>query len=146
MFGSEQMTEKSSIEIAHTHSLEEIRELSTRLHEAEVQKIYEHILELRKSYAESVGDLRKAFENVGLTLEEGLGMRSAQFLKHLSEMVASRKDQAAKVVNGVVPKKFQHPTNPALTWSGRGVYPVWLREYLRDNPEAKLEDLRIRAS
>lgn len=144
MLGSEQMTEKSSTDIAHNLSLDQIRELSTRLHEAEVQKIFEQILDLRKTYAEAVLHLRKAFENVGLTLENGLAMRQAQFMKHLNDVVANRKDQATKVVNGVVPKKYQHPTNPTLTWSGRGVQPVWLREYLKENPEAKLEDFRIR--
>ena len=141
---SEQMTEKSSAEFAHNLSLDEIRELSSKLHEAEVQKIFEQILALRKTYADAVLDLRKAFENVGLTIENGLSMRQAQFMKHLNDVVTNRKDHATKVVNGVVPKKYQHPTNPTLTLSGRGVQPVWLREHLKENPEAKLEDFRIR--
>lgn len=38
--------------------------------------------------------------------------------------------------------KFQHPTNPDLTWSGRGRRPRWVTEALETGQT--LEDLRVR--
>lgn len=135
-------SEEKVTELAEAMSLEEIRELTEKLHEVEVQKIYDHVLELRRNYAEATAQLRKAFEDLGLSIENGLAMNKAQFLKHITDQTA--RIPASRLVHGVVPKKYQHPTNPSLAWSGRGVWPRWLREYLAQNPGAKLEDLRIR--
>jgi DNA-binding protein H-NS len=46
-----------------------------------------------------------------------------------------------KKARGATPPKFQHPENPALTWSGRGRQPRWFKELTEaGTPE---EELRI---
>lgn len=42
---------------------------------------------------------------------------------------------------GLVPPKYRHPDNPALTWTGRGKRPVWVNEALASGKT--LEDLAI---
>lgn len=37
--------------------------------------------------------------------------------------------------------QYAHPSNPTLTWTGRGVMPVWLKTML--DSDAKLEDFKI---
>lgn len=140
---AEEMTTTPSTEIAKNLTLDQLRELSERVQEAQAQKIFDQILALRTSYANAVRDLRHALESVGLSLEDGLAMNQARFMAHLNDYVAHQRDHPSKVINGVVPKKYQHPTNPDLTWSGRGMRPRWMVTFLKENPTATVDDLRI---
>lgn len=137
-------TETSSSDIAKALTLEQIRELGHRVQEAQVQKINEHILDLKTAYAAAVRDLRRAFEGIGLSFEDGMSMKQPQFMAHLHDYVSHQHEHTGRIVNGIVPKKYQHPTNPTLAWAGRGLKPRWLVEYLEENPEASIDDLRIR--
>ena len=49
---------------------------------------------------------------------------------------------AAKSKAGASAPKFQHPSNPDLTWSGRGRRPRWVTEALETG--RPLDDLRVR--
>lgn len=42
-----------------------------------------------------------------------------------------------------LPAVYAHPTIAALTWTGRGHMPTWIKSYLQENPGAKLASLRI---
>ena len=45
----------------------------------------------------------------------------------LSDLVGVGKPARSK---SELPAKYQHPENPALTWSGRGRKPAWIHEAL----------------
>jgi hypothetical protein len=144
MLSSDPMSTHTPEELARNYSADELKELKAKVVEAQVQKKYEDILELRSNYANSYAALRRAFEEVGITMEEGLAMKQAQFMQRLHAFIDSEKDQSKKPFSGIVPKKYQHPTNPELAWSGRGAEPVWMKEYFAANPTATREDLRIK--
>jgi DNA-binding protein H-NS len=68
-----------------------------------------------KSYeARRLTEARAALEakaqELGVSLDEILGVKS------------TRK-------RGVVAAKYAHPENPALTWSGRGIAPKWVKAH-----------------
>lgn len=44
---------------------------------------------------------------------------------------------------GKQPAKYRHPDDPALTWSGFGHTPLWLKKYLAANKRHTREDLLI---
>jgi len=48
-----------------------------------------------------------------------------------------------KTKKSIVPAKYRHPENPALTWSGRGRKPIWFKEALETGTTP--EDLEIAA-
>lgn len=54
---------------------------------------------------------------------------------------ASHRPQAKHSPRAQAPVKFVHPQQPAFTWSGRGIQPVWLRTYLQQG--GNLEDCRV---
>lgn len=144
MLSSDPMPNHSPEELARNYSAEELKELKAKVVEAQVQKKYDDILELRGAYARAYAALRRAFEEVGVTMDEGLGMKRAEFMQLLHTFVDSEKDPSKKPFSGIVPKKYQHPTNPELSWSGRGAEPVWMKKYFMENPNATREDLRIK--
>lgn len=144
MLPKEGMTAKTPEDLARSLTSEELKELRAKVVEAQVQKKFEEFLALRQAYAKAYAALRSAFEGVGITMEEGLEMKQAQFMARLHEFVEAERDSNKKPFSGIVPKKYQHPTNPMLTWSGRGAEPVWMKEYFANNPGATREDLRIR--
>jgi DNA-binding protein H-NS len=41
-----------------------------------------------------------------------------------------------------VAPKFRHPDDPTLTWAGRGLMPIWLREATKKRG-VKLDDFRV---
>jgi DNA-binding protein H-NS len=43
-----------------------------------------------------------------------------------------------------IPTKYQHPTDTSLKWSGRGRPKRWVKTWLEENPENKLEDIEIK--
>lgn len=66
--------------------------------------------------ADALKKARRAAEEMGYTLEELLGGKASR--------TAGRK---------TVPIKYQHPTNNALTWTGRGKTPRWVSEWKAAN-------------
>jgi len=54
-----------------------------------------------------------------------------------------RSKRPAKVRSKVAPK-YQHPSKPGQTWTGRGRQPLWVKELVDGG--ASLDDLKIRAS
>ena len=68
-----------------------------------------------KSYeARRLTEARAALEakaqELGVSLDEILGVKSAR-------------------KRSVVAAKYAHPENPALTWSGRGLAPKWVKDH-----------------
>jgi DNA-binding protein H-NS len=49
--------------------------------------------------------------------------------------------KAVKGVAAAVQPKYRHPTNPNLTWTGRGKRPAWIAEALAAGKS--LEDLAV---
>ena len=59
---------------------------------------------------EARAELEAKAQELGVTLDEILGVSSPR-------------------KKSVVAAKFAHPENPALTWSGRGLAPRWVKAY-----------------
>ena len=62
---------------------------------------------------------------------EALKAASEAAAKHgfeLSDLVGKPKVKAAKAK---APAKYAHPENSAMTWSGRGRQPAWIKEGLK---------------
>jgi DNA-binding protein H-NS len=55
---------------------------------------------------------------------------------------AGKASKAKGVSTGKVAPKYRSPSNPALTWAGRGMQPKWLAEAIGKG--GKLEDFLIR--
>lgn len=68
--------------------------------------------------------VRKIAEDHGLTLAELIG-----------------DGQGAADTRKKVEPKYRHPSEPSLTWAGRGQKPKWLSSYLSEG--GKLEDCKI---
>ena len=58
----------------------------------------------------------------------------------LSELVGQQKPKRNVAARPVAPK-YRHPDNPAVTWSGRGRQPSWIKEGLASGKS--LEDYLI---
>ncbi|OWY10310.1 H-NS histone family protein [Thioclava sp. NG1] len=57
----------------------------------------------------------------------------------LSDLTGAATAKSARTPH---PPKYQHPENAALTWSGRGRQPAWVKEHLKaDKP---LDELLIK--
>ena len=88
--------------------------LAGRLEEEQVERRERARAELRERWT-------KEAEAAGFTVDEVLGKPKKR----------TRAKPAAK---------YQHPTDPATSWSGRGKKPVWLQELLDQGRE--LEEFR----
>jgi DNA-binding protein H-NS len=84
-------------------SLQELTALSREIDMA--IKSYE-----ARRLAEARAALEAKAQELGVSLDEILGMKSAR-------------------KRSVVAAKYAHPENPALTWSGRGLAPKWVKDH-----------------
>lgn len=87
---------------------------------------------IRQSKAKRASDLRRQVEqtaaSLGISVAELVGLEKGT-------RTAGRKSGSK------VAPKYRDPSNHALTWTGRGQKPVWLRERLAQG--ANLEDFLI---
>lgn len=60
----------------------------------------------------------------------------------LYDLFGFKKAPAAKPATRSVKPKYRHPTDPNITWTGRGVKPRWVREAL--DAGKTLDDLLIK--
>jgi DNA-binding protein H-NS len=92
----------------------------------------------------SVGELLSLHEEVNSILARKLKEEKARLEERLREIKGpTRPDRPRRPYPKVLPK-YQNPTNPAETWSGRGKQPHWVRAYL--NAGEKLEHFLIARS
>ncbi|PWG15653.1 H-NS histone family protein [Salibaculum griseiflavum] len=56
----------------------------------------------------------------------------------LEELVTDKPKKSKKPV----PAKYQHPENSAITWSGRGMKPKWVKEHV--DKGGQLDDLLLK--
>lgn len=102
----------------------------------------------------SAEELTKVLEDARRVLEEKQKQRREEVKRQILELAesvglevsfrAKRKAGETRPVRtrAKVAPKYRHPTDPTLTWSGRGQMPRWLRE-LVDQGHDK-EEFRIR--
>lgn len=90
-----------------------------------VQKRVERLVtrERKRAQSQALEELRATAASHGFRLDDLLG--------DLGDNGKRRK----------VPPKFRHPDDPRLTWTGRGLEPVWVREWKAQG--GSIEDLRI---
>jgi len=72
----------------------------------------------------------------------------AKLLKELEAMASKRGFDFAELVGAAAKKervpvaaKYRNPSNPDLTWSGRGRKPIWVAEFLQNG--GALEQLSV---
>jgi DNA-binding protein H-NS len=97
-----------SIQDLSNLSLAELRELQTKI----VAAIKERQTTERTQAIQSIQAVAKS---VGMSVADLLG-----------DQKSSKKGSGTK--SGPVAAKFRHPTDEAMTWSGRGRVPLWLKE------------------
>lgn len=71
----------------------------------------------RSSKLQAIEEVKQLAASKGLKLEE-----------LLAELGFSKGAVKGKRELGPAPIRFRHPGNPALTWSGRGKRPTWMRD------------------
>jgi DNA-binding protein H-NS len=113
------MAKSSNIDLSKL-SIEELESL--------VKDAQAEITARREAERERVlGQMRELAASLGLTLEDVVKL------------------ERGKAVRGVaaasVQPKYRHPTNPSLTWTGRGKRPAWVTEALAAGKS--LEELAV---
>lgn len=68
-----------------------------------------------------------------------LGLDPRQLVKEMTPSKSSKKAGA-----NTRPPKYQHPTDPSITWSGYSRRPEWIHEYVASGKD--IEELRIPGS
>lgn len=126
-------------------SLEELLKAREALLRPLAERIIDEQQPLRDRFAEVVREIKVVAREYGMTVDQYLNMPRSQAIDHVLREL-KRREQAVsqpRTPGHILPKKFRHPENPELEWSGRGVWPRWVREYLQEHPERSLDDLRI---
>jgi len=101
-----------------------------------------------------VGQLRQYIDGLEKLLRKKVGEQQAYFQQKLSELsgFASKKAKAVRAVatgNGRKGKrakaapKYRSRKNSSITWSGRGMTPVWMREEMKGT-KLKKDDFLIK--
>jgi DNA-binding protein H-NS len=112
------MAKSSNIDLSKL-SIEELESL--------VKDAQAEITARREAERERVlGQMRELAASLGLTLED---------------VVKLERGKAVKGVAASVQPKYRHPTNPSLTWTGRGKRPAWVTEALAAGKS--LDDLAV---
>jgi len=88
-----------------------------------------------KLFADIESDKSKAIAEIANAAKaqvEELGFPIGDLIDALSGGVRVRARRTAPADSGrsVVAPKYQHPTNPSVTWSGRGKHPRWVNDAL----------------
>lgn len=104
---------------------------------------------LRAEHRELLRRIDDAVSKFGMTAEQFLTtppQRVAQILVGAAEGRTATPPVAKPRRRGkaVIPIKYQHPTNPALTWTARGTRPNWLKDWFKEHPESQLRDLEVK--
>lgn len=80
---------------------------------------------LQKDVAKAIDDYEARKKREALAAVEAKASEMGFTLAELTGETPSKKGGKPKL-----PPKYQHPENPALTWSGRGRKPDWIKEGL----------------
>lgn len=96
----------------------------------------------------SLDELKKLQKDIAKTIDT---YRERQRIAALAALEAKAKEMGfslselaggAKKGNSTGVPKYVHPENPAITWTGRGRQPNWIKDAL--NEGKSLEDFRIK--
>ena len=113
--------------MAKSSSSVDLSKLSVEELESLVKDAQAEITARREAERERVlGQMRELAASLGLTLED---------------VVKLERGKAVKGVAASVQPKYRHPTNPNLTWTGRGKRPAWIAEALAAGKS--LDDLAV---
>lgn len=108
----------------------DLSKLSIEELEGLVKDAQAEITSRREAERERVlGQMRELAATLGLTLED------------VGRMERGKGGAVKAAAGGGVPPKYRHPTDPNLTWSGRGKRPTWIAEALAAGKS--LEDLAV---
>jgi len=126
-------------------SLEELLKTREALLRPLAEKIIDSQQPLRDRYSAIVKEIRFVAVEYGMTIEQYLSIPRSQAIEHVLRELKRREAAVStpRTPGHILPKKYRHPSRPDLEWTGRGVQPRWMREYLAENPAATIEDLRI---
>lgn len=80
---------------------------------------------LQKDVAKAIEDFEERRRREALAAVEAKASEMGFSLAELTGASATKKSGKSKS-----PPKYQHPENPALTWTGRGRQPAWIKEGL----------------
>jgi DNA-binding protein H-NS len=95
-------------------------------------------------------ELERIINNAKQQLEERRNAKRLEVTEQIRELaksvglvvMISKKKEGGRPF-GKVPPKYRHPGHPEMTWAGRGMEPVWLRDLI--NEGYTLDELRIAA-
>jgi DNA-binding protein H-NS len=101
-----------------------------------------------------VGQLRQYIDGLEKMLRKKVGEQQAYFQQKLSELsgFASKKAKAVRAVatgkgrkgkRAKAAPKYRSRKNSSITWSGRGMTPVWMREEMKGT-KLKKDDFLIK--
>lgn len=101
-----------------------------------------------------IGQLRQHIDGLEKLLRKKVGEQQAYFQQKLSELsgFASKKAKALRTVasgkgrkgkRAKAPPKYRSRKNSSVTWSGRGMTPVWMREEIKGT-KLKKDDFLIK--
>lgn len=79
---------------------------------------------LQKDVARAIDQYEAKKRKEALDAVEALAREKGFSLSELTGAAPAKKGKAP------LPPKYRHPENPALTWSGRGRQPAWIKEGL----------------
>lgn len=83
----------------------------------------DELLKLQKELEKAIRSFEDRRRNEALAAAEA---KAKEMGFSLSELVGTRARR-----NNANPPKYQHPENPAKTWTGRGRQPDWIKEGLK---------------
>lgn len=87
---------------------------------------YRELLDLQSNIANAIESKRREEKKMLANKLEKLAASSGFSLPE----ILGRRQAGAKVRGGSI--RYRHPSNPSLTWSGRGRRPKWLNEAGKD--------------
>ncbi|MCA8883160.1 MAG: H-NS histone family protein [Rhodobacteraceae bacterium] len=90
---------------------------------------------LQKDVAKAIDQYEAKKRKEALDAVEALAREKGFTLSELTGAAPAKKTKSA------LPPKYKHPENPALTWSGRGRQPGWIKEGLESGKS--LDDFLI---
>jgi len=113
--------------------IEQIESQLESLSEAELQKVLE---DTRRLLEEKRKKRQEEVKRQIIELADSVGLEVSFRVKGESREIrpVRRRSKAAP--------KYRHPTDPTLTWSGRGQMPRWLRDLVNQGHDK--EEFRIR--
>lgn len=99
----------------------------------------------------SIAELKDLLSRIPKEIERRIKEERQQAIKELEALAAQRgfdlnellseAPAKQKQTRAAVAAKYQHPSNPELTWTGRGRQPKWVAEFLVNG--GSMEQIRI---